>query len=93
MDRQKVASELVKIAKSLVGDDSEQKAIDIVDSYSHKLTPYVLRSDFGLSLDQANAILDAMMFATGPGGKGRKWALGKIVKILKGNTKRTWRTF
>lgn len=93
MDNVRLSDELLKIAKSLESDDLGKKALDIFDSYSYKMTPYKLKSDFSLSLDQAHAILDAMLFATGPGGKGRRWALDKILKILKGNTKRTWRIY
>jgi len=83
MDERAIAQELTRIAKSLVSvlDDMEKEILDYL--YGHRTTtPYELHQQFKLDINDAVTIYDLMPTGFGPGGRGERWMLDQIRKIL-----------
>lgn len=83
MNKEAVAQELVKIAK-LLSAGLNSKEYEILEYlYGHRTaTPYEIYKQFNLDIKDAAAIRNLMSTGMGSDGKGEKWMLSEIGKIL-----------
>jgi hypothetical protein len=66
--------------------DLAEEITNVVTQERHRLTPYSIAVRFGLMGSQAQAVLDADVSATGPGGKGYAWMVRKVARIIQGKS-------
>ena len=77
------AKEILKIAKELLAIDDSREGNILTYLYGHRTTtPFEMTRDLSLEIDEAKAIYYLTDEGFGPGGKGERWMLDQIRKIL-----------
>lgn len=79
----KEAKEILKIAKEMLALDDSREGNILTYLYGHRTTtPFEMTKDLSLEIDEAKAIYDLTAEGFGPDGKGERWMLDQIRKIL-----------